>query len=219
MPLARELGTAAALAVGRLALVSDRPVHERVQGLAWLPLAGLVVGGVAASLASAGERLGSSVAALVGAAILSVALGPPRRPALRIVVAAAETLALVIMPPAARTIALVVAPMLARWAAVVQCYGGVPAAGASGLAALAGRARFREFGIASITALGTTLVLLDAVGLAVAGACALVTMTIRTIAYRRHAGIDDDAVDATSALVETSALALLATIGLLLARN
>jgi hypothetical protein len=71
------------------------------------------------------------------------------------------------MAPPARTLALVVAPMLARWAAVVQCYGGLPRPGATGMALLAGRARFREFGIASVTALGTTLILLDAVGLAI----------------------------------------------------
>ena len=108
--------------------------------------------------------------------------------------------------------------MLARWASVVQCYGGTALAGTTGLAALAGRARFREFAIASVTALGTTLAVLDAVGLAIAVACALVTLGVRLVAYRRRGGIDDAAMSATSALVETSALVLLAWVGSLLGR-
>ena len=219
MDLASELRTAGALALGRVASVADRPAAERGAGLAWLPAAGLVVGVVAASAATVATRLAPAAGAVAGAAVLALALGPPRRPALRLAVAGVELVALLAMTPAARAIALVVAPMLARWAAVVQCYGGVAAPGAAGLAALAGRARFREFGIASVTALGTSLVLLDAVGLAVAGASALVTMAIRILAYRRKSGIDDDALNATSALVETSALVLLASIELLLGRR
>jgi hypothetical protein len=199
MDLASELRTAGALALGRVASVADRPATERVAGLAWLPVAGLVVGLVAASAAAVATRLAPAAGAVAGAAVLAVALGPPRRPALRLAVAGVELGALLAMTPAARAIALVVAPMLARWAAVVQCYGGVAAPGAAGLAALAGRARFREFGIASVTALGTS--------------------AIRVLAYRRHAGIDDDALNATSALVETSALVLLASIGVLLGRR
>jgi hypothetical protein len=219
MRLVRELATAAALAVGRPALVVDRPVHERVQALAWLPSAGLVVGAVAAAAAAVAARFGSGAAAVLGAGILAVALGPPRRPLLRTAAAVSEALALLAMTPAARTIALVLAPMLARWAVVVQCYGGVPPAGATGVATLAGRARFREFAIASVSALGTTLVLLDAVGLAVAACCALVTVAIRVLAYRRAGRIGDEAtLDATSALVETSALVMLASIDALLGR-
>jgi hypothetical protein len=122
------------------------------------------------------------------------------------------------LTPAARLLALVLAPMLARWAVVVQCYGGRAAPDAAGIAALAGCARFREFAIASVTALATTLVLLDAVGLAIAVACALATLAIRVLAYRRAAGLGDDALEATATVVETLVILLLSSIGSVLGR-
>jgi len=216
MGFVRELGAAGALALGRPVLVAAWPAHERAQGLAWLPLGGLLVGGIAVVVMSLVERLGSTAgAALLGAAVLGVAQGWPPRP-LRIATGLIEALALLAAAPAVRTTAVVVAPMLARWACVVQCYGGAPSGGVRGLATLAGRARFREFAIASVTALGTSLAMLDAVGLAVAVACALVTMPVRLAAYRRTGVIGDGALGATSALVETSALVLLVSIGLVL---
>src|SRR5258706_8497405 len=160
MSVPPEIGAAAALTVGRVALVAGRPVHERVAGLAWLPLGGLAVGGIAALAAAAAGVLGAPAAALAGALVLGAARGDARRWTL-LAAGAVQVAALAATPPAARTMALVVAPMLARWACVVQCYGGRPAPGAAELAALAGRARFREFAIASVTALGTMLVLLD----------------------------------------------------------
>jgi len=219
MGLARELGAAGALAIGRAALVAGLPAHERAQGLAWLPVVGLLVGVLAALVAGVAERLGfGAVAVVLGATVLHAARGSSPYRALHIGATVVEALALLAAAPAVRTMALVVAPMLARWACVVQCYGGAPRAGTTGLASLAGRARFREFAIASVSALGTSLVLLDAVGLAVAAACALVTMTIRVLAYRRGRGIDDGTLDTTNALVETSALVLLASIGSMLGR-
>jgi len=103
--------------------------------------------------------------------------------------------------------------MLARWAVVVQCYGGLPRPGALAPASLAGRVQFREFAIASVTALGTSLVVLDAVGLAVAAVSAAVTMVLRVAAYRRGGGIGDGTLNVTSALADTSALLLLLWIG------
>src|SRR5690349_574641 len=185
MALARELGGAGAFALGRPALVADWPVAERVPALAWLPAAGLAVGGIAALVSGAPGPLGPVPAALAGTLVLAVAHGRPRRWDVRLVAAIVSAAALAGTAPSARTLALVVAPMLARWAAVVQCYGGLPRRDATGMALLAGRARFREFGIASVTALATTLVLLDAVGLAIAVACILATLAIRVLAYRR----------------------------------
>jgi len=129
------------------------------------------------------------------------------------VAALVSAAALAGMAPPARTLALVVAPMLARWAAVVQCYGGLPRPGATGMALLAGRARFREFGIASVTALGTTLILLDAVGLAIGVASILAIIAIRMLAYRRAGGLGNGALEATIAIVETLTILLLASIG------
>jgi cobalamin synthase len=213
MALAREIGGAGAFALGRPALVAAWPASDRIPALAWLPAVGLGVGAAAAAVAHAVEPLGTGPAALAAALALSIAHGPPRRWDVRLAGATVSAAALAGLAPAARALALVVAPMLARWAAVVQCYGGVPRPGADGLAALAGRARFREFAIASVTALGTSLVVLDAVGLALAAVCALVTMALRVGAYRKAGGIGDETLDATSALVETSALVLLVWIG------
>jgi hypothetical protein len=156
---------------------------------------------------------------LVAALLLAAAHGPARRWPVRAGAALASASALLFLAPAGRTLAIAVAPMLARWATVVQCYGGRAAPGATGLAALAGRARFREFAIASVTALGTTLVLLDAVGLAIAVACALVSVAIRVLAYRRGdaaSGLGDDALETTVTVVEVLALALLSSIGAVL---
>jgi hypothetical protein len=214
MSLGDEVAVAAAFAVGRDREVADRPLATRVQALAWLPVAGAGVGLVAAlTTVAAGFVLPAPASALGGVLVLRLAGGGAARGARDVGVGLAEWLALVMLAPAARSVALVAAAMLARWASVVQCYGGVPRPEASGLAALAGRARFREFAIASVTALGATLATLDAVGLAVAVACALVTVGVRHVAYRRRGGIDDGAMNATSALVETSALVLLALVG------
>jgi len=61
-----------------------------------------------------------------------------------------------------------------------------------------------------------TLVLLDAVGLAIAVACALATLAIRVLAYRRSAGLGDDALETTGVVVETLTILLLASIGAIL---
>jgi len=216
MALARELVGAGAFALGRPALVADWPAAERVPALAWLPAAGLMVGGIAALVGRAADSLGPVPAALTSALVLAIAHGRPRRWDIRLVAALVSAAALAGMAPPARTLALVVAPMLARWAAVVQCYGGLPHPGSTGMALLAGRARFREFGIASVTALGTTLILLDAVGLAIAVACIVATLAIRVLAYRRAAGLGDGALEATLAVVETLAILLLSSIGSIL---
>jgi len=216
MALARELGGAGALALGRPGLVDGWPATERIPALAWMPAAGLLVGGVAALVGRAAGSFGPVPAALMSALVLAIAQGGPRRWDLRLGTAAVSAAALAGMAAPARTLALVVAPMLARWAAVVQCYGGLPSPGATGMALLAGRARFREFGIASVTALGTALIVLDAVGLAIAVACILATLTIRVLSYRRAGGLGEGALEATIAVVETLAIVLLSSLGSLL---
>jgi cobalamin synthase len=219
MSLGDEIAVAAAFAVGRDRRVAGRTLSDRVQGLAWLPAVGAGVG-LAAALAAtvAGTIAPAWAAALAAVLVLRLAGGASAAEPREIVAGLVQWLALVTLAPAARSVALVVAPMLGRWAGVVQCYGGTALPQATGMAALAGRARFREFAIASVMALGTALAALDAVGLAVAVACALITLGVRRVAYRRRGGIDDGAMNATSALVETSALVMLASFGVLLRR-
>ena len=213
MALADQLRGAVALAVGRGDVVAGRPVAERVEELAWLPAAGLLLGGVVGAVDSVAPSPWSGIA---GALLLAAAHGWPRRRLLRAGAALVSAGALLTLTPAARILALAIAPMLARWAVVVQCYGGRGAPGATGIAALVGRVGFREFGLASVTALAVTLVLLDAVGLAIAVACALTTLAIRVLAYRRAAGLGDDALETTAVVVETLAILLLASIGAIL---
>jgi adenosylcobinamide-GDP ribazoletransferase len=121
---------------------------------------------------------------------------------------AARVVSLAALPPASRTVALLVAPMLGAWAIVVQCYGGVPG-GADGPVALVGRARFREFGWASVTALGVTLAIGDAVGLVLILAAAAATVGLRVHAYRRLGGLTGRLLAATRELVETVVLVTL----------
>jgi hypothetical protein len=100
--------------------------------------------------------------------------------------------------------------MLGAWAIVVQCYGGRASPGASGDAGLIGRARFREFGSASVVALGLTLALGEAVGLVVALVAALTTLGVRVWAYASRGGLDGPLLATSRELVETAVLGALA---------
>jgi cobalamin synthase len=72
-----------------------------------------------------------------------------------------------------------------------------------------GRARFREFAWASVTALGVTLAVGDAVGLVLALAAACVTVGLRVYAHRRLGGLAGRLLGATRELVETVVLVTL----------
>jgi cobalamin synthase len=131
--------------------------------------------------------------------------------AVGLVVAAAAALAA--MPPPGRTVALLLAPTLARWAMVVQCHGGRGTPARAPATAIVGRASFREFGIASVTALGAALVLADARGLAAAMGAAGIMLGMRVLAHRRLDGVSGRLVAATGGLVELEVLVVLAALG------
>jgi adenosylcobinamide-GDP ribazoletransferase len=214
---------------------SDSP-DALVAGLAWLPAVGLVIGLAAAQLTALVAPAGPPVASLTGAVTLAVLGGPWLRlgvwPALRTLVrpgdgehpaatasmvvgvglVVAMAVALAAMPAAARGVALLLAPTLGRWAMVVQCHGGRRAAACGPAAAIVGRATFREFGVASVTALGMALVVADALALAAALGAAGLTLGIRLVAHRRRGGLDGRLVAATGALVELEVLAVLAAL-------
>jgi adenosylcobinamide-GDP ribazoletransferase len=207
-------------------------------GLAWYPVIGLVLGAVAAGVAVATETVlpaaagPAGVLALValsgargvrglGAATEALRRGDAGR--LRPVVgalgiAAAATAVLVravaasVLPAPARTTALLLAPMLGAWAVVVGCYGGAPIHASGIAAALVGRARFREFAWASVTALGTTLAIGEPIGLVVVLAASLATVGARVGAYRRLGGLTEELLAASRELVET---VVLVTLGVL----
>jgi len=110
------------------------------------------------------------------------------------------------IPPAGRATALCLAPMLGRWAMVVLCYGGTPQNARGPAAAQLGRARFREFGGASLVALGVTLSVADGVGLVLVLVAAVVTVLARVHLHRRLGGLTGRLVSAVGELVETVVL-------------
>jgi cobalamin synthase len=106
--------------------------------------------------------------------------------------------------------------MLGGWSVVVQCYGGTPAHARGTAASLVGRSRFREFGWASVVALGVTLAAGEPIGLVVVLVASLVTVGVRVLAYRRIGGLDGALLAASRELVETAVLLVL---GALAARH
>lgn len=218
MAVADEVAAAIGLGTGARAAARDRPLAVRVAALAWLPAVGLVLGGAAALGGHAARGAGPWGTAALAVAVLGGLDGRWRTGALGVGRTVVELCAVAALPAPARAAGLLVAPALGRWALVVQCYGGLPAPGEEGLAALAGRARFREFGWASVTALGTTLALLDAAGLVVVVLGALATLGLRVAAYRRAGTMTATALDATGAVVEAGSLAVLAALGAALGR-
>ena len=204
-----ELRAAVGTATRWRGLASGRALPDRVGALAFLPIVGGAVGATAAAVAAAGASL-PLAAALVAVLVLEVAAGRHASRA-RAALAVAKVIAVAAIPSTARTVPLVLAAVLGRWAVVVQCYGGRPASGGD-VSPLVGRARFREFGIASVTAIGGALVVLDALGLVAVVTAALATVLLRTLAYRRADGLGREALDWTESVVEATTLVVLAVV-------
>ncbi len=243
MAVGEEIGAAVGslTALERLAAGASRAALAG--GLAFYPVVGLVLGALAAGVATATERVLPAAAGPAGVLAL-VALAGARgarglaaaaeallrrgdavivRGRLRTVpgplgiaaagaALAARAAAAAVLPPPARTTALLLAPMLGAWAVVVECYGGVPTHASGTAAAIVGRARFREFGWASVTALGMTLAVGEPIGLVIVLAASLATVGVRIYAYHRLGGLTGRLLAATRELVET---VVLVTLGVL----
>ena len=235
MPLIEDLGAAVgSLTVFRYGARSARP-ESLAAALAFSPLVGLALGLAAAGAAwlfSSGPAgvlvllaLGGGWApyglAAAAEAVLTTGGGPATLARLRATpgwvgwAVAAAVLAMrlwaaAILPAPARTVALVLAPMLGAWAIVVQCYGGAPTQARGRARAVIGRARFREFGWASLLGFGVTLGIGEAIGLVVLLAAALTTLAVRVLAHRRLGGLTGRLLAATRELVETTVLVTLA---------
>ena len=208
-------------------------------GLAFYPVVGLALGAVAAAAGAVAPALGGPVGVLVlaalagaqgfcglaaaagaflrqgtAAAALARLRGRPSILGVAVALAAlgAKMWGAAVLPPPARASALLLAPMLGAWAVVVQCYGGSPTHARGPATALVGRARFREFGTASVTALGVTLAVGEAVGLVLVVVAALITVGLRVHAHRRLGGLTGRLLAATREVVETG---VLVTLGLL----
>jgi len=214
-------------------------------GLAFFPLVGLGLGAVAAAAAHVTGTLAPPIGGPLGLAVLlgltgtrplsglaaagEALLRPGAAPealarlrgrpgivgmAVGLLALAAKTWAVVTVP--APALALVFAPMLGAWAIVVQCFGGAPTLARGVAAVLVGRARFREFGWASLVALGVALGVADAAGLVVALAAALTTVGLRVYCHRRLGGLTGRCLLATRELVETVVLVVLALLARLI---
>src|SRR6266403_616418 len=199
MAVGEEIGAAVGslTAFERLAAGASRAALAG--GLAFYPVVGLVLGALAAGVATATER------------VLPAAAGPAGVLAL-VALTGARAAAAAVLPPPARTTALLLAPMLGAWAVVVECYGGVPTHASGTAAAIVGRARFREFGWASVTALGMTLAVGEPIGLVIVLAASLATVGVRVYAYHRLGGLTGRLLAASRELVET---VVLVTLGVL----
>jgi adenosylcobinamide-GDP ribazoletransferase len=239
------LGQELRAAVGCLTALgprADAPRDALAGGLAFYPVVGLAVGGVAAAVASAvglvsaraagpagilalvlvsggrGTRALAATTALLGgerpAARLAGLRGTPTPAGMAVAAAVLglRAVAAAVLAAPARTTALLLAPMLGAWAIVVQCYGGTPAHARGTAAAVVGRARFREFGWASVVALGVTLATGEAIGLVVVLAASLTTIGVRIVAHRRIGGLTGRLLWATRELVETAVLGILALV-------
>jgi len=192
------LGAVAAAA----ALVIEAYSPAAVGPAGVLVLVALTGGRGARGLAAAAEALlrrGS--AALVLGRLRSVP--GPFGVAVAVAALVGRTVAAAVLPLPACITALLVAPMLGTWAVVVECYGGVPTHAGGIAAALVGRARFREFGWASVTALGITLALGEPIGLVLVLAASLATVAMRVYAYGRLGGLTGRLLAASREVVET----------------
>lgn len=188
------------------------PLTVRTRALAWWPLVALLHGAAAVLVASAVARSAPAAAGVVGVLTLEL-LGGGRRLGRSALVGVAlrsvELWATTRLPSAGQTAALLLGPLLGRWAEVVQCHGVRPAP-AVGAETLIGRAGFREFGAASLTALGVTMTVGRGLGVLIAVAAAMLVLAIRVAVVRRRAGMTPAALVASGASVEALPFVVLA---------
>jgi len=192
--------------------------------LALYPVMGLVLGMLAAGVATAMASVAPVLAGPAGVVALEAAsrlrpwralaaatrLGWPAAAALM----AVKLVASAGVPAPALASALMLAATLGRWGAVVVCYGGRAIAGAPE-DELPGRAGFGEFAWASMTAFAVTLSIAEAIGLVLVVTAALATLGIRAASHRLRGGISGRVAYTAIEVVETvvlGALALLAAV-------
>jgi hypothetical protein len=160
----------------------------RPGALAWLPFAAAGLGLVAALVAFGLGRWSALLGGGAGLIVLRTIEGgrPGGRVGLGLLVL--EALALLGVPTPVQVVALALAPVLGAWSRVVQCHGGRLPSGLAG-PSMVGRASFREFGWASVTAIGGALACFDALGLVAVLGAVVPTLTLRLTLHARHGGM------------------------------
>ncbi len=214
-----ELRAAALYLTGTPAAALD--AGEIARGTAFFPALGLVLGTLVAAPVLALEPLLPHPAVAAAALALLWAASRGRLPralaqlagrgalAVLLVVKAA---ALVTLSGGALALALLLAVTLGRWALVVQAYGSQAADGDAVAATLAREPKFREFGIASVTAMAATLALSNAIGVLLLVAVASATIGVRIAVHRRLGGVTETSLAAGGEIAETAALLVCAAL-------
>lgn len=193
----------------RLARSDDEVRGVDPGALAWLPLVGAAFGAVAAAVAVLGGRWWPVAGGVLGLGVLrAIERAPATRLGLGLL--AVEAIALGRAPVATQALVLVLAPALGAWSRVVQCHGGVSPAGAG--ATLVGRATFREFGLASVLAVGGALAAVDAVGLVAVLGAATSMLALRAWLHRRAGGMPPWGPRTSGRVAEAVVIVVLATI-------
>jgi cobalamin synthase len=111
--------------------------------------------------------------------------------------------------------ALFLGATLGRWAPVVLAYGARPVRAQPGDSLAVGRVGFREFGWASVLAIGLALVAADALGLVVAVVASAVSTAMRLWTYRTRGEMTAGMLVAAIEIVESAVFAVLALLSAL----
>lgn len=146
-------------------------------------------------LAALEERSAGSL----GTAIVAVMLG-------------AKAAALASLAGGTLALAVVLTATLARWALVVQAYGSLSARPEGLGATLAREMKFREFGLASVTAMAATLALSNALGVVLLIGVGTASVALRILVHRSFGGVTPVTIRAGGELAETVALVLSAAL-------
>jgi cobalamin synthase len=194
-------------AAAHLARGGSEAAPAAASSLAWLPLVGVAFGAIAALVAVALGRWSAMLGGAAGLVALRLLEGSPAT-GLGVVLLMLEAAALLWAPVAMQALALVLAPLLGTWSRVVQCHGGRPVPG-SERTGLVGRATFREFGVASVLAIGGALVLFDALGLVAVLGAVVPTILLRAALHRRRGGMPAWGPATTGRVAETVVMVVL----------
>ncbi|HEY2386458.1 MAG TPA: adenosylcobinamide-GDP ribazoletransferase [Candidatus Binatia bacterium] len=199
------------------------------EGALFFPLVGLALGGVLALLDRAAAPLAPGARAVLLVATLAalsggrqlrglargvqalVRGGDVQRPGAAGAVAVCVLLLVKIatigaLRTSTRTMALLYAPMLARWSMVVLAFGSRTAGPGDG-SELVRTVKFREFGVATVSALWVALANGAARGLLAILVLAVITICCRIFVHARLGGVTDDLLGAIVEVNETLVLA------------
>ena len=114
-----------------------------------------------------------------------------------------------------RDIALLFGPMLGRWACVVMAYSSRPARRAGLGSVFVNGVQFREFGLASLIALGILFTSIEIVGIVLVIPLGGLIISFTLYCNKRLGGTTGDTLGAVGELIETATFCLLAVLAAL----